>query len=90
MMPATSVSRAHDMTLAETVPDRAVIGRAVNGQPSTYREVWASIGREAGYRRLAITILGLDIASLARDLRSARQAASGSQGTCEPGLATTL
>jgi hypothetical protein len=52
---------------------RTVIGRGPNGQPRTYR-VSPAPAQQAAYRRLALTILGLDVASLARDLRSARPA----------------
>ena len=49
---------------------RRVIARAANGQPRTYRLATA---RQAAYRRLAVAILHLDVASLADQLRHARQ-----------------
>jgi hypothetical protein len=49
---------------------RRVIARAANGQPRTYR---LAAARQAGYRRLAVAILHLDVATLADELRHARQ-----------------
>ena len=49
---------------------RLVIARAANGQPRTYR---LAASRKAAYRRLAVAILHLDVASLADELRHARQ-----------------
>ena len=50
-----------------------IIGRSTAGLPRTYRHQPArSASRGAAYRRLAATILGLDVASLVNDLRSAR------------------
>jgi hypothetical protein len=45
--------------------------RASNGQPRTYR-LAPSPTQESAYRRLAATILSLDVATLADQLRSAR------------------
>ena len=48
----------------------AVMTRNANGQPRTLRVV-KSPAQQAAYRRLAVTILGLDVASLAVSLRRA-------------------
>ena len=48
-----------------------VVGRAANGQPRTYR-LSRPAARESAYRRLAAAILGLDITTLAVELRMAR------------------
>jgi hypothetical protein len=45
------------------------IGHDAAGQPRTYR-LQRDAARSAGYRRLAIAILGLDVETLARGLRS--------------------
>jgi hypothetical protein len=55
---------------------RTVVGRAANGQPRTYRLV-PPAAPEAGYRRLAIAILGLDVKTLAFDLYSGRRSIGG-------------
>jgi hypothetical protein len=52
-----------------------VVARGVNGQPRTYRLATSSTQNTA-YRRLALAILGLDVATLAVELRSARNSAS--------------
>jgi hypothetical protein len=52
---------------------RSVIARAANGQPRTYR-LAPSSSPHASYRRLALAILTLDVATLAGQLRSARRA----------------
>jgi hypothetical protein len=54
------------------VRTRRVIARGSNGQPRTYRLAPAS-AQQAAYRRLAVAILHLDVASLADELRLARQ-----------------
>jgi hypothetical protein len=51
--------------------DLIVIGRCSTGQPRTYR-LARSNARDAAYRRLAVAVLGLDIRTLARELRAAR------------------
>jgi hypothetical protein len=51
---------------------RTIIARGANGQPRTYRLAPAPAQR-AAYRRLALAILGLDVATLADELRSARR-----------------
>ena len=51
---------------------RRVIACDANGQPRTYRLV-PSGSQPAAYRRLALTILGLDVPTLAAKLRSARR-----------------
>ena len=53
---------------------RLVVARGANGQPRTYRLATSST-RSTAYRRLALAILGLDVATLADELRSARNAA---------------
>jgi len=54
-------------------PDAARVRRVVacgtNGQPRTYRLEPAN-ARQAAYRRLAVAILGLDVAILAHELRA--------------------
>jgi hypothetical protein len=52
-----------------------IVGRQPNGQPRTYR-LQSRTSRQAAYRRLAIAILGLDVPTLATQLRAARPAAS--------------
>ena len=51
-----------------------VVARESGGQPRTYR-LTSSRSHAAAYRRLATTILGLDVATLADELRHARQSA---------------
>jgi hypothetical protein len=51
-----------------------VVALGANGQPRTYR-LAASSTQNAAYRRLALAILGLDVATLADQLRSARNSA---------------
>jgi hypothetical protein len=50
-----------------------VVTRGANGQPRTYRLATSST-QTIAYRRLALSILGLDVATLAAELRSARNA----------------
>jgi hypothetical protein len=52
---------------------RSVVARGANGQPRTYR-LSPKPPQQAAYRRLASAILGLDVATLADQLRSARLA----------------
>jgi predicted nucleotidyltransferase len=53
----------------------AVVGRSPAGAPRTFRlEASTGTSREAAYRRLAASILGLDVASLASELRARRVA----------------
>src|SRR5947207_13733047 len=47
---------------------RTVIACNANGQPRTYR--LARAAQHAAYRRLAVAILGLDVATLAHELRT--------------------
>jgi len=51
-----------------------VVARGANGQPRTYRLATSSTQNTA-YRRLALAILGLDVATLADELRSGRNSA---------------
>jgi hypothetical protein len=51
---------------------RSVVAHGPGGQPRTHRLVPAP-AREAAYRRLAAAILGLDVNSLAAELRAARR-----------------
>jgi hypothetical protein len=51
-----------------------VVARGANGQPRTYRLATSST-QDTAYRRLALAILGLDVATLADQLRSARNSA---------------
>lgn len=58
-----------------TLPRRlSVLARDAHGQPRTYRLAPAP-AQQAAYRRLAVAILGLDVATLATQLRSARREA---------------
>jgi hypothetical protein len=52
-----------------------VVARGANGQPRTYRLATSSTHNTA-YRRLALAILGLDVATLADQLRTARNSAT--------------
>jgi len=52
-----------------------VVARGANGQPRTYRLATSS-ARNTAYRRLAVAIFGLDVATLADELRSARNSAT--------------
>jgi len=52
-----------------------VVARGANGLPRTNR-LAASSTQNAAYRRLALAILGLEVATLAVELRSARNSAS--------------
>ena len=56
---------------------RLAIGHDAAGQPRTYR-LQRPVSREAAIRRLVITILGLDVQTLASDLR-ARRLGTGNQ-----------
>ena len=51
---------------------RSVVSRGPNGQPRTYR-LSPKPAQDAAYRRLAAAILGLDVATLADELRVARR-----------------
>jgi hypothetical protein len=51
---------------------RRVVACGANGQPRTYRLEPAN-ARQAAYRRLAVAILGLDVATLAHQLRATRR-----------------
>jgi len=53
---------------------RSILARAPNGQPRTYR-LAPRQDQSAAYRRLALAILGLDVATLAHELRAARRLA---------------
>jgi hypothetical protein len=61
------------MSLPESPRALRPIGHARNGQPRTHR-LASRAHQDAAYRRLATAVLGLDVASLAAELRSARQA----------------
>jgi hypothetical protein len=52
-----------------------VVGRSANGQPRTYRLAPTHV-QDTAYRNLALAILGLDVATLADELRSARASAA--------------
>jgi hypothetical protein len=51
---------------------RHVLARDSHGQPRTYR-LAPHAAQQAAYRRLAVAILGLDVATLAMELRPARR-----------------
>ena len=53
---------------------RQIVARGANGQPRTYR-LLTQPADHAAYRRLAVAILGLDVATLAGELRRASQLA---------------
>ncbi len=59
--------------IATTTPARTrnVVASDAHGQPRTYR-LAPDPAQQAAYRRLAVAILGLDVASLASELRPAR------------------
>lgn len=57
-------------------PGLRVVARGANGQPRTYRRAPSS-EQNTAYRRLALAILCLDVATLADELRRARSSASG-------------
>jgi hypothetical protein len=64
-----TMSRLHDLSALRA---RSVLARASNGQPRTYR--LAPIrSKHAAYRHLAVAILGLDVATLASELRAIRR-----------------
>ena len=52
-----------------------LVARGANGQPRTYRLATSSL-QSTAYRRLALAILRLDVATLADELRSARKSAN--------------
>ena len=56
--------------------ERIPIGRDGAGRPTTYRVIRRA-ARGAAYRRLAIAILSLDVATLASELRLARRTMDG-------------
>ena len=58
---------------SSTTSSRTCIARDTYSQPRTFRVALATPHQEA-YRRLAVAILRLDLATLAVELRSARQA----------------
>ena len=58
---------------AAATPSLRVIGRQPTGQPRTYR-LTPSAAQRTAYRRLAVAILGLDVVSLAGQLRARRAA----------------
>jgi hypothetical protein len=62
-----------------TQPKLAVIGRSHTGQPSTFRlqRAKAATSRNAAYRRLAATLLGVDVRCLAIELASKRMLSRG-------------
>ena len=51
-----------------------MVARGANGQPRTYR-LSPRPAQQAAYRRLASAMLGLDVATLADELRAARRLA---------------
>ena len=53
-------------------PQLNVVARGSNGQPRTYR-LAPSPAQGSAYRRLAVAILGLDVATLAEHLQYARK-----------------
>ena len=55
-----------------TARARSIVACDAHGQPRTYR-LGPTGSRPAAYRRLALTILGLDVANLAQQLRVAHR-----------------
>jgi hypothetical protein len=54
----------------------APIGRTAGGQPRTFRlepRICPASSRQVAYRRLALAILGLDVSTLALELRAVRR-----------------
>jgi hypothetical protein len=51
-----------------------IVGRSSAGQPRTFRRTRAHYNRDAAYRRLVGVILGLDVPTLAAELRGKRLA----------------
>jgi hypothetical protein len=68
------VGAAAEPAPAPVLRTRVVVARAANGQPRTYR-LSPRPTQQAAYRRLALAIIGLDVASLADELRAARRLA---------------
>jgi hypothetical protein len=60
-----------------------VVARGANGQPRTYR-LSPRPAQQAAYRRLASAMLGLDVATLADELRAERVARLGGTALVEP------
>jgi sugar (pentulose or hexulose) kinase len=73
------VSHSSTPTATHVYSRRDVIGRTSNGQPRTYR-LSPSSAQNAAYRQLAAAILGLDVATLASELRSMRLVAVAASG----------
>lgn len=72
--PATPYRTQPSMTSAQASSrQRIVVGRSGTGQPRSYRLVPAT-SRAAAYRRLAISILQLDITTLNAELQAAKRA----------------
>jgi hypothetical protein len=70
------------MSTSPATRSLSVIGRSAAGPPRTFRlEPGArpSTGRDAAYRRLAAVVLGVDVPTLALQLRLARSGAAASQ-----------
>lgn len=61
-------------TVAPLVPirRRVVVVSGPNGQPRTFRLI-PTESQHAAYRRLVLAILGLDVATLTHELRTARR-----------------
>jgi hypothetical protein len=71
----------HAMRMSFQQPTHlAIVRRSAIGAPRTYRVRRSSAGvepaRNAAYRRLAAAVLGLDVPTIAAELRSARVLAS--------------
>jgi hypothetical protein len=49
------------------------VGRQAGGQPTPDRPQAVARRRDAAYRRLAVAIVGLDVPTLADELRAARR-----------------
>jgi hypothetical protein len=73
-LPAVWVTHDSSMSTAPKT-QLCVVGRSSTGQPSTFRleRPRPAASREAAYRRLATSILGLDVRSLAVELAAKRQ-----------------
>ena len=62
------------MSANTTARSKQILARGANGQPRTYR-LSPQPAQQAAYRRLALAILGLDVATLAHELSAARRLA---------------
>jgi hypothetical protein len=62
-----------------TTASLTIVGRSSAGQPRTFRRTRTQVKRNAAYRHLLAVVLGLDVATLATELRAQRLGAHPSQ-----------